>query len=210
MSLFHFEENNSYRYGIWKMEEEDEDHLRDLINEEIYPPFTNPGKRIEFLAVRALAKAMDLDPKKIAYFPSGRPYIENSAVNISISHTKGYAALLISPLKYVGIDIEQKSERIFKVRSRFMHPKEESQLSGQKGEESTLLLLHWCAKESLFKAIPDEGVDFLSELRILHFSAPAEKGSFKARALRNNINFQVDYRIEKDFVLTCCFAEGSR
>lgn len=210
MSLFHFEENRIYRYGIWKFEE-DEDRLREIVNEEVYTPFTNPGKRIEFLAVRALAKAMDIDPKKIAYFQSGKPYlVDEGALNISISHTKGYAALLLSPLKYVGIDIEQKSERIIKVRNRFMHSKEEAQLSKQKGEESTLLLLHWCAKESLFKAIPDEGVDFLNELRISHFSVPAEKGSFKAKSLRNGIEFQVDYRIERDFVLTCCFSKESR
>lgn len=209
MGLFHLEENNIYRYGIWKIEE-DEIFLRNFINVEIYTPFSNSGKRIEFLAVRALAKKMDINPQMIAYLPSGKPYIKESALNISISHTNGYTAILLSCQNYVGIDIEQKSERIIKVRSRFMHPEEEMQLSGQKEEESTLLLLHWCTKESLFKAIPDEGVDFLRELRILQFTIHAKKGSFKAKALRSGINFQVDYQIEKDFVLTCCFAEESR
>jgi phosphopantetheinyl transferase len=209
MSLFHFEKNKVYRYGIWKIEE-DETFLRDFINKEVDTPFTNAGRRIEFLAVRALAKTMNVDPQMIAYFPSGKPYIKGSTLNISISHTKGYTAILLSSQKNIGIDIEQKSERIIKIRDKFMHPEEEKQLFGQEGKESTLLLLHWCAKESLFKAIIDEEVDFLRELRILHFTAPTEKGSFKAKALRSGINFQVDYQIEKDFVLTCCFAEESR
>lgn len=208
MSLFHFEQNEIYRYGIWKIEE-DETILRSFINKEIDTPFTNSGRRIEFLAVRALAKTMDIDPQMIAYIPSGKPYIKRSTLNISISHTKCYTAILLSSQKNVGIDIEQKSERIIKIRDKFMHPEEEMQLLGQEGEESTILLLHWCAKESLFKAIIDEDIDFQKELRILDFTTPTEKGSFKAKALRNGINFQVDYQIEKDFVLTCCFAKES-
>jgi len=209
MSLYQLENNETYRLGVWKIEE-DEISLRRLIKENIAVPFTNAGKRIEFLAVRALAKAMDIDPLKIAHLPSGKPYIENCAINISISHTKGYAAILLSPQIHMGIDVEQLSERILKVRSRFMHPDEEMHLFGQDCNESSLLLLHWCAKESLYKAIQDKEVDFINDLRILQFNISGKKGSFRAKALKNGINFQVYYTIEKDFVLTCCFSEESR
>jgi 4'-phosphopantetheinyl transferase len=209
MSLYQLENNDTYRLGIWKIEE-DEISLRRLIKEDIAVPFTNAGKRIEFLAVRALVKAMDIDPLKIAHFHSGKPYIENCALNISISHTKGYAAILLSSQIQMGIDIEQMSKRILKVRSKFMHPDEEKALFGQDCNELSLLLLHWCAKESLYKAIPDEEVDFINDLRILQFNISGEKGSFRANALKSGINFQVYYTIEKDFVLTCCFSEESR
>jgi phosphopantetheinyl transferase len=209
MSLCQLENNDTYRLGIWKIEE-DEISLRRLIKEDIAVPFTNAGKRIEFLAVRALAKAMDIDPLKIAHLPSGKPYIENCALNVSISHTKGYVAILLSSLIHMGIDIEQISERILKVRSKFMHPDEEKALYGLKCNESSSLLLHWCAKESLYKAIPDEEVDFINDLRILQFNISGEKGSFRAKALKSGINFQVYYTIEKDFVLTYCFSKESR
>jgi len=56
---------------------------------------------------------------------------------------------------------------VVKVRKKFIHPQEEANLAGMKAEEeTTALLLHWSAKEAIFKAIPDEGVDFINELRI--------------------------------------------
>lgn len=209
MGLYHLEENNNYRYGIWKIEE-DENTLREILGLPILVPYTNISKRIEFLAVRVLAKTMGIDPLLITYLPSGKPQIDGITLNISISHTKGYAALLLSDRNFVGIDIERRSERIRKVRNKFMHREEEERIALQAGDESTALLLHWCAKESLFKAFPDEGVDFMKELRILDFTCPSEKGNFKAKALRNGMECQVDYRIDKDFVLTCCFSTESR
>jgi len=204
MGLLHFEENANYRYGIWKMEE-NEIKLRKMLVDEISVPRTNPGKRTEFLSVRALAKFMDLDPSSIDYLPSGKPYIKENNTSISISHTKGYVTLMLSDLQYIGTDIEQISERILKISNKFMHPEEEAYLSGLTGNKIIALLLHWSAKESLFKAIPDEGVDFRQELRISDFAAPSTKGSFKGTAIRSGLKFQIDYHVEKDFVHTSCF-----
>jgi 4'-phosphopantetheinyl transferase len=228
MALRHLEENTHYRLGIWKIEET-ESMLRELTGQIDPPPFTNSGKRMEYMAVRALAASMGIDPATIAYLPSGKPYLTGCSLNISISHTKGYAAILLSEHFLSGIDIEQKSQRVFRVRKKFMHPEEELRLkesydsrmgkalSGENQrlkqtevDETTALLLHWCTKESLFKAIPDEGVDFSKELQILDFSAKDSTGHFSAKALRSNTTFQIDYRIEEDFVLTCCFSEESK
>ena len=209
MGLFHFEENDNYRYGIWKIAE-DEKTLKILLENEIEPPFSNPGKRIEFFSVRALAKLMGINPSTIDHRPSGRPYLLDSSTNISISHTKGYVSVLLSEDQNTGIDIEQRSDRVVKVRKKFIHPQEEANLAGMKAEEeTTALLLHWSAKEAIFKAIPDEGVDFINELRIFDMQKPSLKGNFKAVALRKKTNFQIDYRVEKDFVLTICHPDTS-
>jgi len=205
MGMFYLEDTGIYRCGIWKMDE-DEDQLRKILGDyEISTPFTNPKKRIEYLSVRALAMMMDIDPASIAYLPSGKPYLKNNDTNISISHTKGYAAIVLSKLDNIGTDIEQKTERILKIRHKFMRPNEEKIISEQAGEALIPILLHWSAKESLFKAIPDEGVDFIKELQITNFTPPAEKGHFNANALRSGTTFQIDYRVENDFVFTACF-----
>jgi len=205
MGLFYFEVNDRYRLGIWKMEE-NEDKLRITLKDyALTAPYTNPGKRVEYLSVRALALLMDLNPLDIAYHPSGKPYLNESESNISISHTKGYAAILLSENSLTGIDIEHKSDKVLKVKRKFISPEEEKNLPKETESEILALLLHWSAKESLYKAIPDEGVDFIKELRILDFTAPQNKGSFHAEALRSATTFQVDYRVEKDFVLTACF-----
>jgi len=203
MGLLCIEEKNLFRYGIWKIDE-DEDALRKILSHEIFSAHSNPGKRIEFLAVRALAMALHIDPLSITYQPSGKPYLIGNNTHISISHTKGYAAIMLSDSENIGIDIERRSDRVLKVRHKFIHPEEDLNISGQQDNEIISLLLHWSAKESLFKAIPDEGVDFIKELRIYDFYMPTEAGSFKAKALRSGKDFQINYRVEEDFVLTTC------
>lgn len=203
--MFYSEDTSLYRCGIWKMDE-NEVQLRELLEKnEIPTPFTNPKKRIEFLSVRVLAMKMGIDPTSIDYQASGKPYLKNSDTSISISHTKGYAAIVLCLMETIGTDIEQKTERILKIRHKFMRPDEEKIVAERGKDPLTSILLHWSAKESLFKAIPDEGVDFIKELQITNFTTPSEKGHFNGIALRSGAKFQIDYRVENDFVFTVCF-----
>ena len=178
MGLFHTEEKSNYRYGIWKIEE-DESEL-ELLSGCIAPTrITNNLRRLEYLAVRALSKFMVVDPTGILYHPSGKPYHENGGFRISISHTKKYVAFMVSSLDLAAIDIETKSERIIKIRKKFMSQTEEDNLSDSGNDIVTGLLLHWCAKESMFKAVNYEGIDFIEEFRILDFSKgchPSKRG----------------------------------
>jgi 4'-phosphopantetheinyl transferase len=215
MALWYTEKNENYHLGVWKTEETEE-VLRHLSSQPLPEHIQSTGKRLEYLAVRALCVQMGVNPGQIDHLASGKPFLSNSAEHISISHTKGYVAILLSSLPLIGIDIELKGRRIENVRKRFMHPSEEKQLAASAAihqgmiNETTALLLHWCTKESLFKAIPDEGVDFAKELHVTSFDISGQKGSFTAKAKRLNIDFQVNYRIETDFILTCCFSTESR
>lgn len=169
MGLFHTEENKYYRYGIWKIEE-DESEL-ELLSGCLAPALiTNNSRRLEYLAVRSLSKNMGVDPIGILYKPSGKPYHKSGEFSISISHTKMYVAFMVSNLEFAAIDIETRSDRILKIRKKFMSLAEEKNLSESGNYIVTELLLHWCAKESMFKAVEYEGIDFIEEFRILDFS----------------------------------------
>lgn len=206
MPLFLDEINEHYRLGIWKMEENEQELLTILEKTELFIPYSLAGKRIEYLSVRVLAKHMGLCPDAIGHHPSGKPYLTDRDTTISISHTKGYAAILLSELPNTGVDIEQKGLKILKVRNKFIRPDEAINIPTDEDAEIQSLLLHWSAKESLFKSIPDEGVDFIRELQITDFKYPLKQGMFHATAIRTGVNFQVDYRIYDDFVCTACFA----
>lgn len=210
MGLFHTEENSNYSYGIWKIEE-DESELKLLSGCTAPARITNNLRRLEYLAVRALSKNMGVDPIGISYLQSGKPYHESGGFRISISHTKKYVAFMVSSLDLAAIDIETNSERILKIRKKFMSLTEENNLSDSGNDIVTGLLLHWCAKESMFKAVDYEGVDFIEEFRILDFAKGwhplSDKGTFNAVTLRDGRNFEIDYFIEQDFVFTCCFSK---
>jgi 4'-phosphopantetheinyl transferase len=201
-----------YQLGIWKIEEEVAE-LFALSGFAELPGYSNVARRLEYLAVRVLAGVFGIRPDEILYRPSGKPYLKDNTGYISISHTKSYVAFLRSSHPLVGVDIEQRSERIRRVRHKFMHPEEEARLKALSPDataETLSLLLHWCAKESLFKAIPENGVDFAQELRILNLSLPAQGGQFTGRAIRSDVEFRIDYIVEPDFTLTCCFSAESK
>lgn len=53
----------------------------------------------------------------ISHNSDGKPFIEG--YNISISHTKGYVAIIISRFFEVGVDIEYPADRVLRIASRF-------------------------------------------------------------------------------------------
>ncbi|WP_321436758.1 4'-phosphopantetheinyl transferase superfamily protein [uncultured Bacteroides sp.] len=195
------------RWGIWKMEETIE-HLLLLFSDpaqqlEQMQHLTAQCRRLEWLSVRALLKELCGEEKQIKYLSTGMPYLSDHSFHISISHTRGYVAVILSTQKKVGIDIEQYGERILKLRTKFMSKQEIETISADK--EVYHLLLHWSAKETLFKIIGEEAVDFKEHLLISPF-IPEKKGTFNAYELRTakQQKFLLHYQIHPDFVITWC------
>ena len=143
--------------------------------------------------------------QEVERFSSVHRRLEWCAVRVlplSISHTKGYVAVILGrPGEEVGIDIEQYGERVRKVSSRFMRTDE--QAAYYKGTDTWGLLLHWSAKETLFKCMNSDGVDFCEHLRIFPFDVSSE-GTFEAVEYRTAAcrRFLVHYCLYTDFVLT--------
>lgn len=195
-------------WGIWEIAESAEELRSMLVGDLPYQieleTLKSPSRKLEYLAVRVLLKALTGEELAIAHLPSGQPYLVHDSRRISISHTKGYAAVGIHPSALPGIDIEQMAERVLKVTSRFIRPDEfleREQLPAERQLEGALL--HWSGKETLFKLLETDGVDFLTHLQILPF-LPQASGMMYAREYRTgmNRNFDLSYLVTPDFVCT--------
>lgn len=92
----------------------------------------------------------------LEHLPSGKPKLEGW--HISISHTRGYAAILLSRCWNVGIDIEYSSDRVSRIASRFLRADEQPQNTAEQ-------LAIWSAKETLYKLFSDDQLSF-HEMRI--------------------------------------------
>lgn len=190
--------------GIWKIEESPEELLSLLDAKQDYRSVLEKihtgARQQEWLASRVLLKELLGKEVRIAYHPNGAPYLPDEKLHISISHTKGYAAVLLQEHPAAGIDIEHRSNRILKIRSRFMNPEEEAALN--KEHETEHLLIHWCAKEALYKMIGQVEVDFCKHLHICPFEF-APQGEFTAYETRTIkcTKYKLGYRIYADFVL---------
>lgn len=189
--------------GIWKIEESREELLSSLSHQEwvelIYS-IKSPSRILEILAARILLKELTGEEKQVKYTASGKPYLVDESYHISVSHTRGYVAVAVNKAMRLGLDIEQISEKIRKVRSRLISESEYV----DENNELIHLLLHWSAKEAMFKFLDMEGVDFRKHLFVEKFT-PRPYGVFSAAESRTITHYQFDafYRVEKDFVIVC-------
>lgn len=191
-------------WGIWKLEETSDELFSLLKNKEAYlsqlEQIHSEVRRKEWLACRVLLQEFVDSSIMIAYKTNGAPYLLNSNLCISMSHTKGYVAVLLQEHPVVGIDIEYRSTRVQKIRSRFMSEIEESSLD--KDNEVDHLLLHWCAKETLYKMIGQEDVDFRQHLHVCPFYYELE-GTFHVYETRTDKKkeFNLRYWVQPEFVV---------
>lgn len=90
------------------------------------------------------------------------PYLSGSPTKISLSHSGDYLALLSAPpLWHVGIDLETDLLRPLRLAPRFLSQEEQSCLSALPTEQQArYALAAWCAKEAVYKAIPEASPDF--------------------------------------------------
>jgi phosphopantetheinyl transferase len=201
------QKHQSPSWGIWKIEESWEELLRQLDCPEAYLPvlkrYKADSRKAEWLAVRVLLKELTGSEQAIAYRNTGAPYLPDAAWHISISHTKGFAAVALSPDKPVGIDIEYHSERIHRIKSRFLC-EDEFQLLGDNPSTNELLVC-WSAKETVFKMLDQKTADMQTDLHILEFKPLSlDKGMIivQESISPQSSTFRIAYLITPDFVVT--------
>lgn len=171
---------------------------REIIQEQI-SKLKSETRIIEWLNTRVLLYEMLGKEKIISNHPSGRPFLIDKSYKISISHTRGYVAILLSQSSPVGIDIETISERVLKVAEKFIS--ESEYISPTKSVIHQLL--HWSAKETIFKLLKVGEVDFKEHLHILPFE-PEKTGVFNAKEYKTNMQkeYKIHYEVLDDAVLT--------
>lgn len=204
MGLYSVSQQIGYRYGIWHIEESPEE-LSSMLPEATCP-YQATNRKLEFYAVRCLADKMGIRTADLEHRPSGEPYLKGENRFISISHTQGYAAIMLSDtLKNIGIDIERPSDRIFRVRHKFISAEEEMairQYADTKEKELKALYLHWCGKEALYKAVHHKDIDFINDFQIKGLTTLCEQGIFYADY--RNSRYELSYCLREEYTLVCC------
>ncbi|MDO4702769.1 4'-phosphopantetheinyl transferase superfamily protein [Tannerella sp.] len=190
--------------GIWKIEESRDELLALLTRKDDYMPFLSrcksDSRQTEWLAVRTLLKTMLGHETSIAYHPDGIPYLPDEELHISISHTKGYAAVLLGTQPRIGIDIEHRSERIRKLYERFLGESEQ-RLIGRQPDTETLLIC-WSAKETAFKMMRKRAVDWRNDLQIISFDAQHRQLSIRETLTPYATLCSIRYIATPEFIMT--------
>jgi 4'-phosphopantetheinyl transferase EntD len=176
MALVHFEEvNPEASWGIWKIEETEEELLlkldpgkTDLVH---FESIQHPRIRLESIAsrmiVKELAESKGHEYQGIFKNKNGKPFLYNSPLHISYSHTEQYAAAIVHSEKPCGIDMEHIQEKMVRVSSRFLS---EAELKNT-GSDLEKICIYWCAKEAMYKLYNLKHTEFKGNLKV----APFEK-----------------------------------
>lgn len=189
--------------GVWKIEETREELLSALSHHdwvENIHSIKSESRALEILSARLLIKELAGEEKEVYYNPSGKPYLTDKSFHISVSHTKKFVAVAINRERPIGLDIEQISEKIRRVQSRVIGKGEYI----DENNELIHLLLHWSAKEAMFKFLDADSIDFREHLFVRSFT-PEKEGTFEASEYRTDSNhrFKAFYKVEPEYVMVC-------
>ena len=192
--------------GLWQMDESPE-QLFDLYphllpyRSSLDDKYKNDGRKLEFLAIRALmyemlrvngaSKGLLSHADDFTHNGQGKPLFRG--YHVSISHTKGYAALILSKKSEVAVDIEYMSDRVERIASKFLRKDERADSLDAK-------LVHWCAKETVFKLFSEENLLF-EDMRVKPFDTMAD-WACDVENLKSGKTARVDFELAMDFVLT--------
>lgn len=200
-----FEEGGAI--AIWKIEESIEQLLSyfSLLKVELEEKISSMGseKRIkEFLAVRVLISRLLGIENSVIYNQNGRPSLLGRNEKISISHTNGYATVIIHPNRNVGVDIEQFRDKILRVKNKFLSPVELSQIDSKREKDHLILL--WSAKEALYKLSDNHLVEFDEDMEVEEHSLKSE-GKLFITDKKSVVRYEFFYEFFDDFVLVYGF-----
>lgn len=199
MALYLLKElNNTAKVGVWDITETEEE-LRELSStpsdemEEI-SFIKSESLRKQRLAVRALLNELFGEKVYLAHHDNGKPYIENDSINISITHTDRFVAVILDQNYEVGIDIESLDRDFSAVEQKALSEDEIDDLEEDKKEKNEQLAIYWCAKEAIFKKVSRYNVDFAEQIEIERFRSD-EEGELKATFIHKD-GYEEEYDLE--------------
>ena len=145
---------NEATIGVWQITESEEELTAlsatptDEMEEISF--IKSESLRKQRLAVRALLNSLFDEKVYLSHHDNGKPYLENNPVNISITHTEKYVAVILHEEEDCGIDVESLDRDFSAVEKKALSEDEIEDLEDDKRNEQ--LAIYWCAKEAIFKS----------------------------------------------------------
>jgi 4'-phosphopantetheinyl transferase EntD len=204
-------------WGLWAITES-EYWLRDQLL--LYPAelrqlsdLKGAGRRREWLAARYLVHLMSGRTVRGAFLKDeyGKPHLEGSDWQISISHTQGLAAALAAP-RLCGIDVQRLVPKITRLAPKFMNEAEAAVVVPDPRDWLIYLHLLWGAKEALYKAHGRRKLDFRANLHVRapDFSATGGEATGVIRENGKENHFTIRYQLwEEDVLLVYAVAAAA-
>lgn len=203
--LFTRELDNGATISLWEVVESEEEllNLSSIPNDEIeeLKQTKSLARRREKLAVRALLNELFDGKVYLGHHDNGRPFLQNSLIEISISHTNRYVCVLTHPEESVGVDIESLERSFSAVEKKALSLEEIENLSDK--SRNLHLAIHWSVKEAVYKRMSLSDVDFSRQIEIKKFT-PRDNGELDVLFISKDgeeQEFEVSYEVFDNHIL---------
>ncbi len=179
---------------VWKIEEL-------LSYFEMYVPpvqdIAHPKKVLESTVGRYLIRQYvpHYNQEKLKVSQNGKPYLEDTELEFSLSHSFPYVALLVSD-EPVGVDLQVYSDKIVRIAPKFTSS-EEADMT-----DPTQLTVVWCLKEAAFKWYEKGNVEFLSQIKLPKIDYSKKEQTIHFISI-NGVEYKLNsrYEISDEYVL---------
>ena len=122
-------------------------------------------------------------------------------MEISITHTNRFVAILLHPDEDLGIDIECLDRDFSAVEKKALSEDELEDLDDRK--KNLQLAIYWCAKEAIYKRMSLSGVDFAEQIEVERFN-PRDEGEIWATFTHKDgteLEFELSYEVFENHVM---------
>ncbi len=163
-----------------------------------YQAFRTEKRQREFLGVRIALNLLLGKNVLVIYDENNKPRLSDDSFQISISHSGNYIAVIVHPDCAVGIDVESRTNKVLKVYTRFLNKDEQTEFYDE--HDTGAIEIAWSAKETLYKIIGREVMDFAKQLQLFPFELN-ESGELKALQVSCSKIFTLKYFQNKAYTL---------
>ncbi len=136
-------------------------HLLTESEKSYYFLIKNNPRKIEWLTVRILLTHVLNTYQPIQYNEMRKPYLLSNH-NISITHSKDIAAIIISTDNQVSIDAERVTDKAKNIIHKFLSDKEIDKFRDLQSDYLYTLL--WSVKECVYKSYSEKNIFFNSQI----------------------------------------------
>ncbi len=193
IAIWEISESVEALYSMLQLDEKEQQHFHAL----------SKARQKQWLGSRVLLRTLLQTEQyiELTIDEHRKPFLNNLPFEIAISHANHLAAVIIYEGKKVGVDIEKISERILKIKNKFLSPEELKFIASS--NELEQLHVCWGAKESLFKLYGKGSLPFIDGIKIAAFEYDTTGEVAASIAIpAYHANFNVQYLKYEDFMLT--------
>ena len=193
IAIWEISESVEALYSMLQLDEKEQQHFHAL----------SKARQKQWLGSRVLLRTLLQTEQyiELTIDEHRKPFLNNLPFEIAISHANHLAAVIIYEGKKVGVDIEKISERILKIKNKFLSSEELKFIASS--NELEQLHVCWGAKESLFKLYGKGSLPFIDGIKIAAFEYDTTGEVAASIAIpAYHANFNVQYLKYEDFMLT--------